>query len=71
MINTVLLSRTGVPKPLYWSMARNLAAHKEVSSRQASESSSAAPHRLHYHLNHPSTPALVRGKIVFHETNSW
>lgn len=71
MINTVLLSRTGVSKPWYWSMARNLAAHKEVSSRQASEASSAAPHRLQYHMNHPSTPALVRGKIIFHESSSW
>ena len=35
MINTVLLSRTGVPKPWYWSMARNLAAHNVHGILQA------------------------------------
>ena len=31
-----------------------------------------APHRSHYHLNHPSYPSpRVRWKIVFHETGPW
>ena len=38
---------------------RNLAAQQEGSGGQASEASSAAPHRSHYHLNHPPCPQSV------------
>ena len=35
---------------------RNQATQQEVNSKQVSEASSAAPHCLHYHLNHPPHP---------------
>ena len=35
---------------------RNWATQQEVSSGWVSEASSAAPHRLYYHLNHPPPP---------------
>ena len=47
-----------------------LGTQQEVNSRQASEASSAAPHRSHYCLNHPPLPPF-HGKIVFHETSPW
>ena len=37
-------------------LVRNWAAQQEVRGRRASEASSAAPHRLHYRLNHPPNP---------------
>ena len=56
--------RTGTgPRPV-----RNRAAQQEVSDRQVSEASFAAPHHSHCHLNHHAPPPPVHGKIVFHET---
>ena len=55
--------RAGVPNPRatgqYWTIigpwpVRDHATQQEVRGGQASEASSAAPHRWHYHLNHPS-----------------
>ena len=43
--------RTGIGRQ----PVRNRAAQQEVSGRQASEASSAVPHRPHYHLNYPPT----------------
>ena len=59
-------ARTGTdPQPV-----RNRAAQQEVTGGQLSKASSATPHHLHCCLNHPSrTP--IRGKTVFHETDSW
>ena len=54
----------------------NRAAQQEVSGRQASEVSSAVPHRITAWTipfpcpRHPS-PTPVHGKIVFHETGPW
>ena len=42
------------PKPV-----RNWAAQQEVSGGRANKASSAAPHRLHYRLNHPPAPTPV------------
>ena len=44
-------------------------AQQEVGGGQASEASSAAPHRSHYCLNHPPTP--IHRSTVFHETGPW
>ena len=53
-----------------WQFLRNWVAQQKVSGGQASEASSASPHRLHYRLN-PPPPDPVCGQIVFHETGSW
>ena len=44
--------KQGSLSPGLWP-ARNQAAQQEVSGRQVSEASSAAPHRSHFHLNAP------------------
>ena len=46
---------------------RNQAIKQEVSSKPVSETTSAIPHHLHYHLNHSPAPTLIHGKIVFQE----
>ena len=58
-----LLPRPGVPS--------HRAVGQEVSGRLASKASPAAPHRSHYCLNYPHSPAPIRGKTVFHETGPW
>ena len=74
-IETLLLKQ-GCPTPGPWTSTswwpvRNEATQQEVKGGRASEASSAAPHHLHYHLNPPTHPPPVRGKIVFHETGPW
>ena len=51
----------GSPTPGPWTgtcpwAVRNRATQQELSGRRASEASSAAPHRSHYHLNHSPCP---------------
>ena len=41
----------------------NWASQQQVSSGQASEASTATPHRSHYHLNHPPLPRTLATSV--------
>ena len=57
------------PRSRRWAVGEQVKLHLPLPIPRITAWTIPAPHRSHYHLNHPTAP--VHGKIVFHITGPW